>query len=75
MIWNYLHVGLILSSQGIGYSVGKLLGGVLVDLYSPSTLFTASLFMAGISVVAFTGKILSFYTFELVELIKNSVKR
>ncbi|XP_025088427.1 glucose-6-phosphate exchanger SLC37A4-like isoform X2 [Pomacea canaliculata] len=47
-------IGLILSSQGIGYSVGKLLGGVLVDLYSPSTLFTASLFMAGISVVAFT---------------------
>ncbi|KAK7098626.1 glucose-6-phosphate exchanger SLC37A4-like [Littorina saxatilis] len=47
-------LGMILSSQTLGYSVGKLLGGVMVDMYSPSRIFLAVLILAAVSVVAFT---------------------
>ena len=48
--------GFILSSQMVGYSVGKLLGGLLVDLFSPSRVFIITLVLAAFSVVAFTGQ-------------------
>jgi sugar phosphate permease len=48
--------GLILSSQTLGYSFGKLAGGVLTDIYSPSHLFTITLVLSAFTVILFTSK-------------------
>ncbi|KAK7490766.1 hypothetical protein BaRGS_00017995 [Batillaria attramentaria] len=46
--------GLILSSQMLGYSISKFVGGVLADLVSPSRVFAAVLLLSGSTVMAFT---------------------
>ncbi|KAL8624075.1 hypothetical protein ACOMHN_019497 [Nucella lapillus] len=47
-------LGLILSSQMLGYTFGKVMGGVVVDIYSPHLTFTLTLLSAALTVFAFT---------------------
>ncbi|KAK6191785.1 hypothetical protein SNE40_003380 [Patella caerulea] len=47
-------LGLILSSQMIGYSMSQFFGGVLVDSLNPTMMLSASLFLTGITAFIFT---------------------
>ncbi|XP_041366360.1 glucose-6-phosphate exchanger SLC37A4-like [Gigantopelta aegis] len=48
------HLGLIVSSQMVGYTISKLIGGVLVDMYSPKLVFSVGLFFTGLTAIIFT---------------------
>ncbi|XP_076450361.1 glucose-6-phosphate exchanger SLC37A4-like [Babylonia areolata] len=47
-------LGWILSCQMVGYTLGKLVGGVVVDVYSPTLTFTLTLLSAAVSLFCFT---------------------
>ena len=40
----------------VGYTISKLIGGVLVDMYNPKLVFSIGLFFCGLTAVIFTGK-------------------
>lgn len=47
--------GLILSSQQLGYTFVKFIGGTLADILDPGVTFTACLLLTGFTCAAFTG--------------------
>ncbi|ESO95344.1 hypothetical protein LOTGIDRAFT_73040, partial [Lottia gigantea] len=47
-------LGMVVSSQMLGYTISKFLSGVVVDSSSPSKMFSLSLFLTGFTALLFT---------------------